>query len=207
MPSCESGSPNCHFTCPFGGSWHVCRDPPYFVGCCSSDPCTNTTASACPLENLYAAVFEPVLFDKLGPSNCVDHSAENWFTCNYTFQPFIGCCETNPCVENTGCPFGNVLPAAWSPTRTSMYDMFMDASENITKPKTETETSVSGLSAGAIAGITIGGFAGLAILLLGVFLALRSRRRRQAGHTAGEEEKPFLGHYAEYVLRPVAMKQ
>lgn len=83
----------------------------------------------------------------------------------------------------------------------------MDASENITKPKTETETSVSGLSAGAIAGITIGGFAGLAILLLGVFLALRSRRRRQAGHTAGEEEKPFLGHYAEYVLRPVAMKQ
>ena len=85
-----------------------------------------------------------------------------------------------------------------------MYDLFLDESENITKSETETETSVSDLSPGAIAGITIGGVVGLGVLL-GVFLALR--RRRQADHATGEEEKPFLGHYAEYVLRPVGMKQ
>lgn len=86
-----------------------------------------------------------------------------------------------------------------------MYDTFLDESENITKTETETETSVSDLSPGAIAGITIGGVVSLAVLLLGVFLALR--RRRQADHATGEEEKPFLGHYAEYVLRPAGMKQ
>lgn len=142
MP-CESGSPNCHFTCPFGGSWHVCHDPPYFVGCCSSDPCTNTSASACPLENLYAAAFEPAAFDELGPSNCIGHGSENWFTCNFTFQSFIGCCGTNPCAETTGCPQGSLLPAAWSQERSTMYDMFLDESENITKTETKTETGTS----------------------------------------------------------------
>ncbi|KAL5040977.1 hypothetical protein BDW71DRAFT_192694 [Aspergillus fruticulosus] len=206
MSSCESGSPNCHFTCPFGGSWHICRDPPYFVGCCSSDPCTNSTASGCPPENLYSAIFDQDLFDELTPNNCIGDSPDKWFTCNFTFQAFLGCCRTNPCANAVGCPFGDVLPAAWNPEgSTRMYDLFLDTDANVTENETgaklKTETSFSHLSSGAIVGITVGGVAGLFFLIFGAFV-FRSRRRK----AAVEEEKPFLGHYAEYVLRP-ARKQ
>jgi hypothetical protein len=202
MPSCELGSPNCHFTCPFGGAWHVCRDPPYFVGCCSSDPCTNATESACPPENLYSSIFDGDVYDKILPGSCIGDSPNNFFTCNYTFPPFTGCCRTNPCTQMVGCPLGDVLPAAWKPDSVySMYDIFLDKDATVIETIPSGGTSPSNLSPSDIVGIALGGVAVLVVVVLAVVVAFR-RRRRHAVIAAGEEEHPFLGHYAEYVLSP-----
>jgi hypothetical protein len=81
-----------------------------------------------------------------------------------------------------------------------MYDLFLDLGENVTEPVPLIDNSDSDLSAGEIIGIACGGVAGLLLIVLVVLIAIR-RRRRQVALVAGEE-KPFLGHYAEYALRP-----
>ncbi|KAL3442813.1 hypothetical protein BJX65DRAFT_286141 [Aspergillus insuetus] len=102
-----------------------------------------------------------------------------------------------------GCPLGDVLPAAWNPELYSMYDIFLDKDENVTETIPRRGPSLSILSPSDIAGIALVGVAGLLFIVCAVVVAFR-RRRRHAALAAGEEEHPFLGDYAEYVLSPSA---
>ncbi|RAL12403.1 EGFR-like transmembrane domain-containing protein [Aspergillus homomorphus CBS 101889] len=202
MTTCKSGSSkDCNFTCPNGGSWFVCDTAPYFVGCCASDPCNNTTSPACP--SLYAASFNSKLYDEILPNRCLDGPSSNWYTCNGTSPTFLGCCSSNPC--GTGCPDDDLLAAAWSSSANGQLELFQDnasSTSSATPTATNTDaaggaTSHSSLSGGAIAGIVVGGVALVAIILIAFFF-LRRRRRREARAGEGEQQHMFPGEYGGY---------
>ncbi|KAL4820608.1 hypothetical protein BDW67DRAFT_97090 [Aspergillus spinulosporus] len=182
---CISGSENCHFSCPSGGTWYVCPEAPYFVGCCSSDPCTNTDSNSTnPCPDVYAASFDGSIYDSIRPNTCIGESNDNWYTCNFTQPRFLGCCSINPCANGT-CPQENVLPAAWSQSRGDQYKLFLDE-------ESTTDESDGGLSGGAIAGIVIGAVAAL-VLLLAAFWFWRRKRRGadgKGGYTPGHGTGP-----------------
>ncbi|KAL4878809.1 hypothetical protein BJY04DRAFT_195117 [Aspergillus karnatakaensis] len=192
--ACASGSADCHFTCPSGGTWYVCPDEPYFVGCCSSDPCSNTnTTSPCP--NVYPAAFESSIFDQIRPNTCLDSDNSNWFTCNFTSPPFLGCCSSNPCATTDGCPVDDVLPAAWSSSRDDQYQLFLDEGNG----DDDDDDDSSGLSGGAIAGIVVGAVAAVVIILAAWWFLRRRRQKSQAQSTAippGEPQRMYTGEYA-----------
>lgn len=181
---CPSSSQNCNFACPFGGTWYACPDEPYFIGCCSSDPCTNTvtnTSEICP--SIHTASFNRALFSEIRPNTCIGAPNENWYTCNHTEPAFLGCCGVNPCVEG-GCPVEELLPAAWSSSRGDQFELFRDGDNE--RDGDEGEDGGEGLSGGAIAGIVVGVVAGVLIIAgLGWFLW---RKRRTAGRSSSMAE-------------------
>ncbi|PYH89619.1 hypothetical protein BO71DRAFT_402889 [Aspergillus ellipticus CBS 707.79] len=189
MPTtCTAGSTNCNFTCPNGGSWFVCPSAPYFVGCCASDPCSDST---CP--SLYPASFNSSIFDEIVANRCIDQPSTNWYTCNTTSPTFIGCCKSNPCGD--GCPDDDLISAAWSSTAVGQFHLFLDGASTPTATPTPSNDS-SGLGAGAIAGITVGSVAGLATIIA-LFFLLRRRRHRNATGKPGEQ-RILMGQYGEY---------
>ncbi|KAL4924177.1 uncharacterized protein BDV17DRAFT_284904 [Aspergillus undulatus] len=175
---CTSASTNCHFTCPSGGTWYVCPNEPYFVGCCSSDPCSNSnTTHPCP--DVYAASYDATafsgkIFDRIRPNSCIGESNDNWFTCNFSQPTFLGCCASNPC-ENDGCPKNDVLAASWSASRNDQFELFQDLEAD------DTDDGEGGLSGGAIAGIVVGAVAALVIALAGWWFWRRKRRGATGG--------------------------
>ncbi|KAL4811054.1 hypothetical protein BDV18DRAFT_155665 [Aspergillus unguis] len=196
---CPNGSENCHFRCPSGGTWYTCPDEPYFVGCCSSDPCTNTqhvknASNVCP--DVYAATFDQSLFDEIRPNSCIGSANTNWYTCNATEPPFLGCCGVNPCKEGK-CPKKELLPAAWSSTRGDQFELFDDRGAN---DDDVTGSEDGGLSGGAIAGIVVGAVVGVLILLGIGWWIWRKRRDTKgtytaAGHTRGPSNMSEDGEY------------
>ncbi|KAL4938802.1 hypothetical protein BDV06DRAFT_46673 [Aspergillus oleicola] len=180
---CTSASQNCHFTCPRGGTWYVCPDEPYFVGCCSSDPCTNSnTTSPCP--DVYAASYDAsafggTIFDSIRPNTCIGRPNTNWYTCNFTEPPFIGCCSSNPCSE--GCPDDDVLQASWSSSRSDQYQLFRDLESD----NDDGGSGDDGLSGGAIAGIVVGVVCGVVIIAAALWFWRRKKRANARGDKFG----------------------
>ena len=198
-----SSSQSCNFTCPKGGNWYTCRNFPYFTGCCTSNPCQNTTAqAACP--DLYPASFNPNVYNSILPNDCLNSSSNNWYTCNGTDPTFVGCCRSNPCVQGS-CPTTDLIPAAWSTSTPGQLQIFLDAPTTLqpgaTPSSTASESGMamampmpsesenrenSGLSTGAIAGIAIGV---IIVILTIVFLfailmyhrGWHARRKRERG--------------------------
>ncbi|RDW61160.1 uncharacterized protein DSM5745_10658 [Aspergillus mulundensis] len=173
MPTCpDSSSPSCNFHCPAGGTWYACPDQPYFVGCCSSDPCTGISprsTSPCPENGTYPASFNPAIFDSFLPNTCIGAENAHWYTCNFTTPPFLGCCLKNPCAEGN-CSAEDLVQAAWSDAggNKNQYELFRDEAAGSDE-----------LSGGAIAGIVIGAVAALGIVLALGWLCMRRRRRRK----------------------------
>ncbi|KAL6237966.1 hypothetical protein BDW75DRAFT_228315 [Aspergillus navahoensis] len=191
MSACGEGSPNCHFNCPPGSKWYACPDEPRFIGCCASAPCTNATSSVCPAPDLRSASFDGAVFDNITPNTCINSLPENFYTCNFTDPPFLGCCGINPCALGS-CPLEELIPAAWSSSR--QYNLFLDA---------RIVNSTSHLSSGAIAGIAIGGVAALAAILIALFFLLRWRQRRKSRSASSERpRKTSSSDYGMYSLRP-----
>ncbi|KAJ5984350.1 hypothetical protein N7481_006449 [Penicillium waksmanii] len=194
-----SNSSSNHFTCPSGGTWYVCPDAPHFVGCCSSDPCTNVDAnSTSPCPNVYAASFDTSLYDKISPNSCIDSANGNadWYTCTSTNPPFLGCCASSAC--ETGCPVDDLLAAAWS---SSSRD------EGTGDDDDEGSSGGDGLSGGAIAGIVVGAVAALVIIGVLVWFFMRRRNKKAAamsghGHTPtvveGEHQRMYPSPASPY---------
>ncbi|KAL2811928.1 hypothetical protein BDW59DRAFT_155421 [Aspergillus cavernicola] len=191
---CGGGSADCNFLCPSGGTWYVCETAPYFVGCCSSDPCQNSDP-VCP--DLYpasynASAFDGTIYDQIRPNNCIGNSSSRWFTCNFTTPVFVGCCSSDPC-GGAGCPNENVLPAAWSSSRDDQYELFLDESS---EPAPESDSS-SDLSGGAIAGIVVGAVAAVVIILAALFF-LRRRKQQKKQPAPPEQQNMYTGEYGAY---------
>ncbi|KAL4906972.1 hypothetical protein BDW74DRAFT_150081 [Aspergillus multicolor] len=195
MSSCDGASPNCHFTCPPGSNWYACPDPPRFVGCCTSAPCNNATSSTCPPLDIRPASFDgAAMFDKIRPGACVNLPSANWFVCNFTESPFLGCCATNPCAGSS-CPLEDLRPAAWSASAPDQYELFRDAKSP--------GNSTSHLSSGAIAGIAVGGMAVFFGILAAIYLLLRCRRRRRGYSSPPPQASQTVSkHYGMYSLLP-----
>ena len=178
---CSAGSASCNFTCPSGGTWYACPDEPYFLGCCSSDPCTNSnTTSPCP--DVYAASFNPSIFDSISPNTCVNSSSNKWYSCNHTSPPFLGCCSSNPCEKTHGCPKEDIIASSWSQSRSDQFALFKDGDDGGESGEGGDggDSGGNSLSGGAIAGIVVGCVAGVAILIFAVWFLSRRRKKRQA---------------------------
>ncbi|KAE8344892.1 hypothetical protein BDV24DRAFT_171388 [Aspergillus arachidicola] len=191
-----SNSSSNHFTCPSGGTWYVCPDAPHFVGCCSSDPCTNVDANnTTPCPNLHPASFDTSIFDKILPNSCIDSANAHWYTCNTTDPPFLGCCSSPAC-SKTGCPANDLLAAAWSSSRRGQFALFQD--EGTGNNDNKGSGGGGGLSGGTIAGIVVGVVAALVIVGALVWFFMR-RRNKKAAAMSGHGHTPSVVD-AEYQM-------
>ncbi|MCJ1239828.1 hypothetical protein MMC14_007826 [Varicellaria rhodocarpa] len=90
-------------SCPSGGTWYACGTGSTFLGCCNSEPCVN----GCPAGNLEPASFNSSWYGNFSDQQCPTGS--QWYTCEFTKPPFMGCCKSSPCTD--GCPTGDLTAA------------------------------------------------------------------------------------------------
>ncbi|KAF2101712.1 hypothetical protein NA57DRAFT_73149 [Rhizodiscina lignyota] len=151
-------------SCPSGGQWYVCdSDTSKFVGCCATDPCHSK--NGCPAGNLKPASFDAQYEGQFHDQQC---SAGRFWTCATTDPPFLGCCESNPC-QPDNCPSGNLTAAFLSNDPDAAADFLGSTAQS----------SRSGLSPGAIAGIAVGGLVGLILIAVIAWLWRRTSRFNQ----------------------------
>lgn len=189
--------------CPSGGIWYSCGFGSKFVGCCDSAPCDH----GCPAGNLKPASFIPASHGHFSDQQC---SAGLWYTCNTTAPPFMGCCKSNPCMQN-GCPQVNLTAgflssnpsdaaefnpsggssaATSSPTATSRLSS--STTDSTSRPDV-TSSPPKPSHTGAIAGGAIGGVAAIALLIALLLLHYKkksSKSRQNMIDSRVAPEKP-----------------
>ncbi|KZM23479.1 hypothetical protein ST47_g5344 [Ascochyta rabiei] len=124
---------------------------------------------------------------------------------------FYGCCNEDPCLNNSTCPEGKLEPAFWD--RPDQYEYFKDLnillsstaprSTSSPTPTTSSKPSSGSKVSGAVIGGAVGGsLAFIAIITAVVFLLCRRKRRnreqRSRSSSGGpmEENKPEAGELA-----------
>lgn len=103
-------------SCPFGGNFYICQNQnTQFLGCCTSNPCTDAAKGVCPQANLRYASFDANFYDNITAQAC-PASGSLWYTCTQGIDnhPFMGCCTLNACGSQRGCGSGNVRAAVLS---------------------------------------------------------------------------------------------
>lgn len=178
-------------SCPQGGSFYSCKKADsHFIGCCTEDPCVDGTGY-CPQSALRYTSYNKDSYRSIPPQSCAAlHNESTWYTCSEIDSPFMGCCSSNPCVNN-GCPRQDLLAAQVS-----------DDSEYAAPFLTDASSSGGGLSKGAIAGIAVG--CGLAVLIVvGVlFFIYRRREKRKRDELAAKAQPNADGTPGVYMPSP-----
>lgn len=168
-----------NLTCPSGGDFYICqRSTTQFIGCCTFNPCT--AGGLCPQANLRSSSFEKSDYKIILPQICTDATAK-WYTCTEGSTPFLGCCTSDACSANEGCPTKDLAAAILSNEKNNsaifITPISGTLSATISEPSaTRTAPSISdsqrsgssGLPVGTLTGIIIGcvGFIGFCILAL-----------------------------------------
>ncbi|KAF2088292.1 hypothetical protein K490DRAFT_39912 [Saccharata proteae CBS 121410] len=156
-------------SCPNGGSWYSCGYGSRFVGCCRSEACANN----CPAGNLEAASFDPSFYGQFPDQNCGNGE---WYSCNATVPPFLGCCTSNACNTASGCPSED------------LGDGFLSNNpDSPTSSESASATKSNSVSVGAIVGGVVGGICVLAIAV-GIFFYMRRRKRKGKPQELQESE-------------------
>lgn len=77
------------------------------MGCCTTEPCAS--GQGCPDADLRPASYNASSHNEIGGHSCVSDSEDvHFWTCGALDVPFMGCCSSNPCVEEDGCPKDNL---------------------------------------------------------------------------------------------------
>lgn len=184
--------------CPTDGAiFYVCGNyTGNFIGCCTSNPCSS--ANGCPSGNLKPASFDAAYYGDFHDQEC---SAGLFYTCNNTKPPFLGCCKSNPCSQ--GCPSDSLAAVFLSGNPVDAADFLPPSGSSSSTASTSPSTSTastnissqipashsSGLSAGAIPGIVIGGVGGIAIIAGFILLCRRVSRLREIRESPQKEEQ------------------
>ncbi|KAK3377659.1 hypothetical protein B0H63DRAFT_477609, partial [Podospora didyma] len=163
--------------CPFGGTFFVCEhNVTEFIGCCTIDPCA-AGQGTCPPQNLRSASFAPSSFASIPRLDCdSEQGPSNWYTCNFTSPPFLGCCMGDPCAAS--CAQARLIPAKLG-SDLAARSVFLHATTSVALtptapastpaapvPTTTTNAPVVRLSTPIIAGIALGSAVMLAILVM-----------------------------------------
>ncbi|KAH6871998.1 hypothetical protein B0T10DRAFT_567989 [Thelonectria olida] len=193
-------------TCPSGGEFYICdRAETQFIGCCTSNPCTDGKGT-CPDGDLRTASFNSDSYDELFKQDCDDpRGTEIWYTCKSNSPPFMGCCDENPCAKQS-CARSKLVPAMLSETENNRLKFLQPDGDSSSATASGTDDSKStatatssalasastsaaaggdegGLSTGAVAGIAAGATA-IGLIVLG-FLIWKCwwapRKRKQDG--------------------------
>ncbi|KAL5611856.1 hypothetical protein BROUX41_000570 [Berkeleyomyces rouxiae] len=193
-------------SCPFGGDFYICvESTAEFVGCCTSDPCTDQQRGICPTSNLRNSSFNADAYLRITPQSCGSDNGD-WYTCTGTSPPFLGCCSINPCQED-GCPVSNVIPAELSdnfdyrstflaaagttPTGSSPSSTSSATAGTATSagsdstPSSSSNHSSDGIGTGAVVGIVVGAVA-VTAMIIGFFIWWMKRRARGATQNTRE---------------------
>ncbi|KAL1793989.1 hypothetical protein ACET3X_007410 [Alternaria dauci] len=197
-PSYTAAKPG-DFFCPSGGTWYACETGTKFLGCCMSDPCVH----GCFGDMLRPAGRSSSLYN-LSPGGSCGGNTPMW-TCNMA-PTFWGCCNEDPCMNNSTCPEGELEPSFWD--RPDQYYYFHDlnvalsstvpaatafstASSTSTTPPSETSSTAAAASpskvSSAVIGGAVGGSVGFLIIIAAIVFFLWRRRRNQKQKTVETE--------------------
>ncbi|KAF2244245.1 hypothetical protein BU26DRAFT_96452 [Trematosphaeria pertusa] len=179
-------------TCPSGGTWYACASGSKFVGCCTSDPCTN----GCSQGNIQPVAFNASAYGTYPDASC--GASSTFYSClspdNAT--TFWGCCKSMPC-DHTECPSGDLVPAFME--RPEQFNAYATSAPSSTG-SAPSATATGGLDAGgnegtshttAIIGGAVGGGLGVAIIIaLLIFFLCRRKKKSEEGKSSGLDQPP-----------------
>ena len=101
-------------SCPLNITFYACDFGERFLGCCENGSPTDTCTNGCPQEDLLPASFDKEYYNYITKTAC---TRGDWWSCEDTSPPFLGCCLSNPCLD--GCPPGDLTAAIFSQNQTS----------------------------------------------------------------------------------------
>jgi hypothetical protein len=96
---------------------YACETGTKFVGCCTADPCIN----GC-FGDILRPAGRSTSLANLSPGGSCGGQTPMW-TCEMA-PTFWGCCNEDPCTNNSTCPPGKLEPAFWD--RPDQYYYFHD---------------------------------------------------------------------------------
>ena len=116
---------------------------------------------------------------------------------------FWGCCNEDPCMNNSTCSTGKLEPAFWDATRPDLLAYFHDlnvalssvvptstASATASSTPTPTPPPNSSKVSGAVIGGAVGGSLAFALIVAAIVFALCRRKRRNRNQTTHNNEEP-----------------
>ncbi len=155
-------------SCPSGKRFYACDYGTRFLGCCTEegvDICVN----GCRIDFVEAANFNQQYYGNLTRNDCnTTVAAGDWYTCKDTSPPFLGCCASNACMSQGGCPQDQLVPAQISENVTEIAPF---SSVLVRQP-----TAVKSLT-GAIVGGVVGTVVGAILIVLVVWYRIRKLRK------------------------------
>ncbi|KAH8708615.1 hypothetical protein GQ44DRAFT_776984 [Phaeosphaeriaceae sp. PMI808] len=180
------------FFCPAGGTWYACQTGTNFIGCCTSDPC----GTGCFGDRLRPVGVSTTIYNKYPGGTCGGNTP--FWTC-MAGPTFWGCCNSDPCKNNSTCSVGNLEPAFMTRPDQIKYfgalnvllsstvpSIISSATSLLPVSETASGSPASTLpsSPSKVSSAIIGGAVGGAVVLLGmigvvIFFLCRRRRRRQ----------------------------
>lgn len=178
---------------------YACPSGSKFIGCCTSDPCSN----GCAQGNVRQAGFNASNYGTFPDGSC--GLASNFYTCS-AGRTFWGCCKTPPCTAEPTCADDGLVPAFME--RPEQFSFYV-ASQTVTGTAATSTSSSSGSDSGsssnaAVIGGAVGGvLGGLLIIGLLVFFLWRRKKRQHATHgETVEVASPMMGDKASNPASP-----
>lgn len=163
--------------CPNGDSFtafYACDHGTRFLGCCADITGTEVCADGC--TNVQPASFDKDYYDQVTRNGCQDSQGQ-WYTCQDTSTPFLGCCKSNPC-SNNGCPEGDLVPAQLSRNQTEKAAFSTMLAEKSPAPERRV---------GAIIGGAVGG-SSFVIAACALFWFRKRKLRQQANRPPNNKD-------------------
>ncbi|RMZ72896.1 Transmembrane domain of the Epidermal Growth Factor Receptor family of Tyrosine Kinase [Pyrenophora seminiperda CCB06] len=154
------------FHCEAGAKWYACAAGSKFVGCCTTDPCSN----GCAQGNIRPGAYNITHYGEFPDGSC--GTSSNFFSC-IAGPSFWGCCKSNPCAATPPsiCPPGDLVPAFMD--RPEQFKAYVEANS--------TSDTSSKSNTGAIIGGVVGGVFVIGIIGAIIIFMLRRRRNRKRG--------------------------
>ncbi|KAL6704517.1 hypothetical protein ACN47E_008146 [Coniothyrium glycines] len=195
------------FFCPAGGKWYACETGTKFIGCCLSDPCKN----GCFADQLRPAGVSTTIYNQYPGGSCGGNT--DFWTC-LAAPTFWGCCNSDPCQNNSTCRQGDLEPtfmdrpdqleyfgalnvllsstvstAAATSTLASLTPASSISNAASTSPTATTTPAPPAKVSGAVIGGAVGGTLALvSIMALVIFLLCRRRRKKNKARSDEAQE-------------------
>lgn len=180
-----TSTPSFYPTCPNStNTFYVCDFGSRFLGCCDFDSTAHVCNDGC--ANVLPASFEAQYYNDVTKNDCSDGS--EWYTCEFTTPTFFGCCRSNACDSDNGCPSENLTSAILSTDATAKAPWYPIASET-------SSTSSHRYTVGAVAGGVIGGVVCgfLLTFLVGEILFYHRRKALRSKETGSDKRDKAEG--------------
>ncbi|KAL2057524.1 hypothetical protein ABVK25_001908 [Lepraria finkii] len=181
-----TSTPSFYPTCPNStNTFYVCDFGSRFLGCCDFDSTAHVCNDGC--ANVLPASFEAQYYNDVTKNDCSDGS--EWYACEFTTPTFFGCCRSNACDSDNGCPSENLTSAMLSTDAAAKAPWYPIASET-------SSTSSHRYTVGAVVGGVIGGVVCgfLLTFLVGGFLFYHRRKALRSKETGSDKRAKAEEH-------------